>query len=492
MRVARTLRRDHGFAGYIHLKTIPEANPWLIEEAGLWADRLSINLELPTEESLPRLAPEKTRLDQRAMAQMQTRSPRPRRRSGASRRPGRARKSSSAPMPQPTRSVSRQRPSLSALRAEAGLLFRFQPNPRGEFGPAAEPPPLQREHRLYQADWLMRYYGFSVDEIAAGGEAGMLDLETDPKLAWALKHRERFPVDINRAPRELLLRVPGLGTRAVGHILAARRHVRLRLDDVARLSAALGGRRLSSSPPTTMPPASTGSTCAHGWCGPPSSSASSVDPDPAEARGRPRRLSPGGARARRRGLSPRGGRGRPRGCRRSFRRALRRGAAGPAATRGRRSHPPRRLPPRPRALRSALRPGLAAPPRRALPARGRLGPARPPARPDGEVGAARPPQDARLRPVPAGRGGRRAASASSPGSSRTTSSSRRPRDSSSSASGRWIGPSSRRSAASTGTAASWPSARRPGATMRRDPIRSRQAGAAITRAPSIPRGSTSR
>jgi predicted DNA-binding helix-hairpin-helix protein len=98
---------------------------------------------------------------------------------------------------------------------------------------------LQRENRLYQADWLLRHYGFTVDEIAAGGAGGMLDLALDPKTAWALKNRQRFPVDVNTAEREMLLRVPGLGTRAVDKILAARRHTTLRLADVARLTGAL-------------------------------------------------------------------------------------------------------------------------------------------------------------------------------------------------------------------------------------------------------------
>ena len=102
-------------------------------------------------------------------------------------------------------------------------------------------PPLVREHRLYQADWLLRFYGFEVEEIAPRSPAGtsMLDLEMDPKLAWALRHPECFPVDLNTAPKERLLRVPGLGTRNVKRILAARRHGALRLDDLARLRSPL-------------------------------------------------------------------------------------------------------------------------------------------------------------------------------------------------------------------------------------------------------------
>ena len=96
-----------------------------------------------------------------------------------------------------------------------------------------------REHRLYQADWLLRFYGFERAEIMAGGRGGMLDLAIDPKLAWALQRRESFPVDINRAPRELLLRVPGLGTRAVDRIVAARRLGKVRLGDLAKLTASV-------------------------------------------------------------------------------------------------------------------------------------------------------------------------------------------------------------------------------------------------------------
>jgi predicted DNA-binding helix-hairpin-helix protein len=101
-------------------------------------------------------------------------------------------------------------------------------------------PPLVREHRLYQSDWLMRFYGYRAEEVAqAAGEDGMLPLDIDPKLAWALKFREHFPVDINRSSREMLLRVPGLGVRAVNHVVASRRHRRLRLDDLARLTTSI-------------------------------------------------------------------------------------------------------------------------------------------------------------------------------------------------------------------------------------------------------------
>jgi predicted DNA-binding helix-hairpin-helix protein len=97
-----------------------------------------------------------------------------------------------------------------------------------------------REHRIYQADWLMRFYGFAPNEVQnATDEQGMLPLDIDPKLAWALKFRDSFPVDINRATREMLLRVPGLGTKAVDRILSSRRWRKLRLDDVARLTLSI-------------------------------------------------------------------------------------------------------------------------------------------------------------------------------------------------------------------------------------------------------------
>jgi predicted DNA-binding helix-hairpin-helix protein len=110
----------------------------------------------------------------------------------------------------------------------------YSPIPRASARLPGKAPPLLREHRLYQADWLMRYYGFEAHEIAQDRD-GMLDLDMDPKLAWALSHRERFPVDVNRADREDLLRVPGLGVRNVKRILATRRHRRLRYADLAKL-----------------------------------------------------------------------------------------------------------------------------------------------------------------------------------------------------------------------------------------------------------------
>jgi putative DNA modification/repair radical SAM protein len=239
--VAKKLRRDHGFRGYIHLKTIPEASPWLIEEAGLWADRLSINLELPTEQSLERLAPEKDGASiETAMAQMFERI-----------EEAREERRHFSPAGQTTQMIvgADETTDADVLRTSAKLYGHyamkrvyysaFSPIPDSSAILPLKSPPLMRENRLYQADWLLRYYGFDVDEIASSAEKGMLDLDVDPKLAWALKNRHRFPVDVNRADREMLLRVPGLGARAVDKIVVARKHTSLRLEDVARLTSGL-------------------------------------------------------------------------------------------------------------------------------------------------------------------------------------------------------------------------------------------------------------
>ncbi len=238
VRVARILREQHGFRGYIHLKTIPDAAPELLAEAGRYADRLSINIELPTEASLTRLAPEKDMQGiRRSMGQMRLRIDEARAEKRAPR---------FAPAGQSTQlivgadaSSDRSILDLSTnLYGNYGLkrvyFSAFSPIPDAS---AVLPPakaPLLREHRLYQADWLMRFYEFTADELALDG-AGNMDLSMDPKLAWALAHREEFPMDVNRAPRERLLRVPGMGVKSVDRLIRARRHQRLRLADLARL-----------------------------------------------------------------------------------------------------------------------------------------------------------------------------------------------------------------------------------------------------------------
>ena len=246
--VARSLREDNDFRGYIHLKTIPDADPELVHQAGLYADRVSINVELPTVGGLERLAPEKsaTRIEG-AMKSMK----------GAIEdgRDARAKYRSApkfAPAGQSTQMIvgADSASDRDIVRKASGLYDRFalrrvyysafSPIPDASAVLPLKRPPLMREHRLYQSDWLMRFYGFKPNEVvAATDDAGMLPLDIDPKLAWALKFRESFPVDVNRAPKEMLLRVPGLGTKAVGRILQSRRWRKMTLDDVARLTVSV-------------------------------------------------------------------------------------------------------------------------------------------------------------------------------------------------------------------------------------------------------------
>jgi len=263
--VARVLREVHDFRGYIHLKTIPDASPELLQKAGRYADRLSINVELPTEQSLESLAPEKdgaairrsmarlrVHIDDAKDAQREATKTRVMSMPKATAR--RAPAPVFAPAGQSTQMIvgadaTDDRTILSAsaqlygaYRLRRVYYSAFSPIPDASSSLPLAAPPMVREHRLYQADWLMRFYGFAHDEIvpaAADGSTGMLSLDVDPKLAWALAHRERFPVDLDTAPREMLLRVPGLGVKAVERLLVARRVRRVRSDDLARLHVPL-------------------------------------------------------------------------------------------------------------------------------------------------------------------------------------------------------------------------------------------------------------
>ena len=257
VRIAKSLRIDHQFRGYIHLKTIPGASEALLTEAGVYADRLSMNVELPSETSLRAYAPEKNatsikqgmavtraRIDEAADAR--------RKGSGVI---GRAKPPKFAPAGQSTQMIvgADGGNDVALLDASVSLYasYGLKRVYYSAFSPTGHPSstlpqsrtPLMREHRLYQADWLLRFYGFGLDDLKSATQGGMLDLTIDPKLAFALNHRGDFPVDVNRASRERLLRVPGLGTKAVDRIIASRRSGALRLDDVARLSGALSRAR---------------------------------------------------------------------------------------------------------------------------------------------------------------------------------------------------------------------------------------------------------
>ena len=240
--VARTLRVEHEFRGYIHLKTIPEASPALIEEAGRWADRISINIELPTPAALQSLAPEKNfENTERAMTGIKERITEAK----AERRQHR-KAPAFAPAGQSTQmivgatdasdaTILHQATSLYARQKLRRVYYSaFSPIPDASSKLPLQAPPLVREHRLYQADWLVRFYGFAAHELTTNAEPN-LDLTIDPKLAWALRHRALFPVDLNKAPRHLLLRVPGLGTKSVQRILQVRRWHKIRAEDLLRL-----------------------------------------------------------------------------------------------------------------------------------------------------------------------------------------------------------------------------------------------------------------
>ncbi|MEE4539657.1 MAG: putative DNA modification/repair radical SAM protein [Erythrobacter sp.] len=246
--VARILREEHDFRGYIHLKTIPEADAELIHQAGLYADRVSINVELPTRAGLTRLAPDKDETQiASAMGKTKARiveAKDERKRFKHAPRFAPAGQSTQMIVGADAASDVDIMGKASALYTSFGLrrvyYSAFSPIPDASAVLPLKRPPLMREHRLYQSDWLMRFYGYGPGEVQQATEAdGNLPLDIDPKLAWALKFREHFPMDVNRASKEQLLRVPGLGTTAVARILAARRHRTLRLDDVARLTQSI-------------------------------------------------------------------------------------------------------------------------------------------------------------------------------------------------------------------------------------------------------------
>lgn len=240
--VARSLREEHRFDGYIHLKTAPGASPELLDLAGRYADRLSVNIELPTPADLATLAPEKNgSLIEKTMGAIRERVAEAREESAKS-----ARAPSFAPAGQTTQMiVGASGTSDTEILVTSSRLYReqrlrrvyysaFSPIPQADTRLPLVAPPLVREHRLYQADWLVRFYGFRADELTTEASPN-LALDKDPKLAWALRNPGYFPVDVNRAPREVLLRVPGLGVRNVERLLESRRFGRVTLAHLAKL-----------------------------------------------------------------------------------------------------------------------------------------------------------------------------------------------------------------------------------------------------------------
>ncbi|MGE5588775.1 MAG: putative DNA modification/repair radical SAM protein [Clostridia bacterium] len=244
--VARKLRLDEHFHGYIHMKVIPGASPELIRRAGLFADRLSVNIELPSEKSLVALAPDKTRqaiLGPMALIGSEIRA-----------REDEARRSRRVPLfvpaGQSTQLIVGATPDTDfQIVRLAEQLYRkinlrrvyysaYVPVNGSRLLPALATPPFRREHRLYQADWLIRLYGFRADEVVDASQP-FLDLDLDPKTSWALRNLDRFPVEVNRADFASLLRVPGIGRTSAERIVAARRHGALRPDDLPRLGVVM-------------------------------------------------------------------------------------------------------------------------------------------------------------------------------------------------------------------------------------------------------------
>ncbi|ADK79597.1 putative DNA modification/repair radical SAM protein [Sediminispirochaeta smaragdinae] len=274
LRVAITLRSEHRFGGYIHMKAIPGASQELVAAAGRWVDRMSVNIELPSERSLNRLAPQKKRRDILGpMGWMRTEIDHYREGMEEFRHSSflKTKPASFVPAGQSTQLIVGASPEADGtILSLADGLYKsygmkrvyysaFVPTVSRAEGPGLDlgtPNRLKaREHRLYQADWLMRFYGFAFDELV-GDRSASLDPELDPKSHWAIVHRDHFPVDLERADYEVLLRVPGIGVRSAHRLVVARREGPLNFELVARLGVVLsrakyfvtcGGRSLVSA-----------------------------------------------------------------------------------------------------------------------------------------------------------------------------------------------------------------------------------------------------
>ena len=242
--VVKKLRTEYNFHGYIHLKGIPKADEKLMNEAAFYADRMSYNVELPSERSLKLLAPQKSK--ESLLLPMQTLAKnqlifKEEKKKGLM-------KGYFLPAGQTTQMIIGASPEADgqilrltqALYRKNGLrrvyYSSYVPVVRDSLLPET-PVGQLREHRLYQADWLLRFYGFSVEELLNEGEN--LDTEYDPKCAWALKNMHLFPVEVNSAPLEMLLRVPGIGGKNAQKILSARRYTRLTFEDLLKMRVAL-------------------------------------------------------------------------------------------------------------------------------------------------------------------------------------------------------------------------------------------------------------
>ena len=247
VRVARDLRTVHRFNGYIHLKSIPGASRELVAEAGRYADRMSVNIEIPTERNLQLLAPDKNYesiyrpMSYIQQGVLQSAEERTRFRHAPRFAPaGQSTQMIVGATPDSDKDILRlssalyQRPTMKRVYYSGFIPVNEYDNRL----PALKQPPLVRENRLYQADWLLRFYQFKVDEIVNDAYPD-LDLEVDPKLGWALCHPEQFPVDINKADYEMLLRVPGIGVKSAKLIVVSRRYSRLGTGQLKKMGVVM-------------------------------------------------------------------------------------------------------------------------------------------------------------------------------------------------------------------------------------------------------------
>jgi len=245
--VAKDLRTIHRYNGYIHLKAIPGASPELMAQAGLYADRLSVNIEIPSEESLKLIAPQKDY--QSVLAPMgyihqhflESKEEKKKYRHAKLYAPaGQSTQMVIGASPESDRQILNlanflyQQPSMKRVYYSGYIPVNLSDTRL----PALSAPPLVRENRLYQADWLLRFYQFNVDEIV-NEQYPDLDLELDPKLAYALRHPELFPIDINRAPYEMLLRIPGVGVKSAKLIVTSRRYGHLSLEHLKKMGVVI-------------------------------------------------------------------------------------------------------------------------------------------------------------------------------------------------------------------------------------------------------------
>lgn len=247
VRVAKDLRLVHRFNGYIHLKSIPGASQELVHEAGLYADRLSVNIEIPKEENLKLLAPEKDhtsvlapmRYIQQGVAQNREEK-RHFRHTPRFVPAGQSTQLIVGATPETDKDILTLTSSLYSRPSMRRVYYSgyISVNTYDKRLPALKQPPLVRENRLYQADWLLRFYQFKVEEIVDDAYP-LLDLELDPKLSWALRHPECFPVDINRADYEMLLRIPGVGVKSARLIVASRRFSRLGFYELKKMGVVM-------------------------------------------------------------------------------------------------------------------------------------------------------------------------------------------------------------------------------------------------------------